>query len=705
MSREQLTARLADARRSLALAMALRTALVAITVGIAVVVALAFVDLVVALPAAVRGAGGLLALAATGAVLLRDWFRHVGPAFRAPFEQVALWFEERIPSLRYALVTFADLGASGGRRAVDTSDARATEGALLAAVEGAPLEAHVRSATRTALTKPLLLTVIAAVLIAVLPDGAVARVTAPRAGDLLERPGAAGRAAADPLATIVVRLRPPAYAGLAVEAFDDPSSVRGLVGSEVVVEGRGRDVRAVVGDSARAVRSGGDRWSLTLPMPKEPTGVRLRGPARERVLVLEPVVDSAPAIRLDEPTRDTVLRAATGTIELRAGLRDDHGLADAAFEFIVSSGSGEAFTFRGGRLAAAAYPAGTRAARITGALRLDTLKLAPGDLVHLRAVARDRNDVTGPGTGASETRTLRIARPDEYDSVSVDPMPPTEPEKNALSQRMILMMTQELRGRERRIGPAATTAEARRIAIEQTKLRKKVGEIVFTRLGENDGEHEHFTGDGHDHSPAGLVDPDAVLAAAEAAANASANRALESEGDETPIVAINKPLLEAYNHMWRASSELETGQPGAAIPWMERAIAALQRARSAERIYLRGRPPRVVIDLAKVRGTGKEKGAPGVRLARPALDPERAARIARFDAVLDTVVTDPLAAADALLLLRLRLPADERVAAEALTGAADALRRGGDVTAPLQRARRALVGDAERRDALGPWGD
>ena len=130
----------------------------------------------------------------------------------------------------------------------------------------------------------------------------------------------------------------------------------------------------------------------------------------------------------------------------------------------------------------------------------------------------------------------------------------------------------------------------------------------------------------------------------------------------------------------------------------------MQRARAAERIYLRGRPPRVVVDIERVRGSGKEKGAPSAREARAALDPDREARLLRFDGTLGVVAADPLAAADSLLLLRLSLPSDERVAAAALTAAAEAVRRGGDVTAALQRARRALAGAPARADALGPWG-
>lgn len=685
--------RLARARRALGLAVAGRGVALAVATALGLLVGGAVVDAFVGLPMPARRALLPLALTSGALLLLAQFLQRIMPAWRASDEAVALWFERRLPSLRYALVTAVDPHVT------------TVPPALERAVESAPLEPEVSRASRAILLRPVVAVLVALALLAVAPDGAVARVTAPRAGDALERAGADSRAESEPLATIVVRVVPPAYTGLGSTAIDDPSSVAALAGSRVVVEGRGRGVTAEL-DSARLVPSERDGvWRVAFTVPARASGVRLRSAARERVLVVEPYADSVPTARLDQPTRDSVLRVARGSLALSAALRDDHGLADAAFEYIVSSGAGETFTFRSGRVSGKRFAAGVREGRIEGTLLLDTLKLGPGDLIHLRALARDRNDATGPGEGASETRTIRIARNDEYDSVSVDPMPPTEPEKNALSQRMLLQLTTELRARAPRIGAPAVQRESRRLAVEQTKLRRRVGELVFERLGEDKGEHAHFAGDGHEHGAEKPLDPDQVLAAAERAASVDPTRALESEGDETPLVAINKPLLEAYNHMWRASTELETGSPSGAIPWMERAIEALQRARAAERIYLRGRPPRVVVDIAKVRGIGREKGAPSGREARAPLDAERAARLARFDATLDIATAEPLAAADSLLLLRLSLPANERAAAQALDAAADAVRRGGDVTAALQRARRALAGAPLRQDALTPWGN
>lgn len=669
--------RIRHARRALTAALGLRALLVALAAGLFVLAVGLVADTVVAIPANWRRATLPVALVIGGVVLAVQLLTRVRAALRATDEQVALWFEGRMHGLRYALVTSVDERAGAHRPVLD---------ALIAT---APLERVVRVAAGRALTRPAALVLVLLTLLLFAPTGAVARLAVPQAGDALTHPGAAARALRDPLASVVVRVVPPAYSGLPVAAYDDPSTIVALVGSRVTIEGMGGGVRAVVGaDTVRAAARGGaaEGWRLVLSVPDRALAVRLRGPQRERLLVIDPRADSVPNAQLVHPVRDSVMRAATAPLALEAELRDDLGLAEGAFEFIVSSGSGESFTFRSSRVAVTRFDAGVRHTRIEGVLRLDTLKLAPGDLVHIRAVATDRNDLSGPGLGVSETRTLRIARADEYDSVAVDPMPPTEPEKNALSQRMILQMTQALHAREPRISAAELQRESRRIGLEQTRLRKRVGEVVFLRLGEDQGEHSHFAGDGHEHGAEG------------------ATRMLESEGDETPVVAINRPLLEAYNHMWRASSELETARPGAAIPWMERAIEALQRARAAERIYLKGRPPSVVLDLAKVRGTGKERSATGARAPRAPLDAEREARLTRFDRVLDLVASDAGAAADSLLLLRLSLPEEDRGTARALDLAADALRRGGEVTAALQGARRALSGAPVRTGALLLWG-
>ena len=155
--------------------------------------------------------------------------------------------------------------------------------------------------------------------------------------------------------------------------------------------------------------------------------------------------------------------------------------------------------------------------------------------------------------------------------------------------------------------------------------------------------------------------PDQLLAAANAATQASAG-ATDFEGDETPVVAVNRPLLEAYNAMWDASRSLEVGEPGAALPPMRVALAAIQRARNAERLYLRGKAPVVIVDITRC---GSPASATTRRrrrdVPRAALDSSSERRAERFDAALSALASNPSAAIDSLLALRVDA-LDERAA-------------------------------------------
>jgi hypothetical protein len=321
-------------------------------------------------------------------------------------------------------------------------------------------------------------------------------------------------------------------------------------------------------------------------------------------------------------------------------------------------------------------------------------------VVHLRAVAVDGNTATGPDTGVSETRVLRVARVGEYDSIAVEGAPPPEADASALSQRMLIQLTEELERRRPRLERSVVVSESRRIGADQARLRKRVGDMIFERLGEAEsGEESGET------TPRPEMTPEELLRAADEATSGEGAHALDFEGDETPVVAVNRPLLEAYNAMWAAGRELESAEPGAALPHMRAALAAIMRAREAERLYLRGRAPEVVVDLEKVRLAGKVDSASArARVPRARLSSSSARRAARLDAALLTLHSDPAAAVDSLALLRVDALTDApRLAAE-LAAAVDSLRAGKDATAPLARARRAAADAPVAHAHASEWG-
>lgn len=597
---------------------------------------------------------------------------------------VALWIEEHDPSLEYRLVTSIETG-----RDLTSRDDSAAAWTRTAAVRAA-----------RAMLTPALVVAAGVAAILLMPAGALARVATPRPGDSLDRP-VRGPRSTTRLAPLVAEITPPRYTAQAATAIDEPSDVRAIVGSTLTLRGRGSPdgiVAAIGRDSVSAVADS-TRWRVTLHVGAAPIAIRLTDGAGERIIAVQSVVDSAPVVTLTLPARDTVLRAPRGRLALAADATDDFGLVSAAFELIVSSGEGETFTFRS-RTLGAVHPAG-RKASLAAALALDSLGLKPGDVLHVRAVARDANDVSGPGVGASETRTIRIARADEYDSVAVDAAPPGDADRSLLSERMLITLAEALDRKRPSLPRASLVSESRAIAADQRQLRRSVGEIVFARLGGEPGGEESRG----DDSPAKSRTMQSLLARADSATNRS-EAAIDFEGGEAPVVAVNKPLLEAYDAMWDATGALEIGEAATALPHMRRALAAIERARRAERLYLRGRAPQVIVDVARARLQGKDKGASSVRRALTPGDSTRRRRAQRFSMIVELASRDGRAAADSLLLLRVDALGDDAPLAAALGDAASALRRGraADAASALVRARRLLAGTPHATDSIPRWG-
>lgn len=662
--------------------------MLAVTLGL-----LAALDWGWTLPRLVRSAA--LPIVALGAVAVGAAALWRGRS-AASFASVALWLEQRSPALRYALVTLADARVGPGPHVAE----------LEARVAAVPMRAVLLRGIGAALLWPAALAAGAAAVLSALPPAAVARVSRPRPGDVLDaaRRAGDGAAALSPLTALVT---PPAYSGARPFRLEEPASIAALTGSAVELRGPGAAARLVarLGDDTLVAGPERGRWVLRFPMPSRALALRLDAGAASRLVTIEPVPDSVPQVLLTLPARDSVLRRAAGPLPLAADVTDDIGLTAAWFEFIVSSGERESYTFRAGSVGRVRADGG-RATELRASLPFDSLRLRPGDVVHLRAVATDNNAVAGPGQGVSQTRTFRVARAGDYDSLTLD-IPPYQGDTAALSQRMLILMAEALERRRPRLERAGTVRESQDIGRDQVRLRRRVAEIVFARLEGEEGEDSNAP-DGLDAGAGERrqnLSPDSLLAAAESAgAAAVSGEALDFASDESPVVAINRPLLEAYNAMWEAGRWLEIGEPDDALPFMRAALAAIQRARQAERLYLRGRPPAAVVDLAAVRLAGNRADArSGVREGRTAPATGRARLAERFDAALRLLPGGAGAAVDSLLMLRLDALERHPPVAAALARAIADLRAGRDATSALVRARTAITGEPRGGPGLGGW--
>ncbi len=581
--------------------------------------------------------------------------------------RVALWIEERVPSLQYSLVTALEHSGSPYARGMEAQVEREDIGGITLA------------ALRRSVAPALGALAIAAVLLYVSPSAAFGRT------GILGKLAGAGRLAAGPagskLENIEARVTPPAYTGERPTTLDDPSSITALIGSRLVLSGRGSAAGvtgSVTGSALRVIDAEGG-WSVSLAMPAKPTALTLEDRGYDRIIVLDPRADVPPKIALTSPTRDTTLRIAQLVIQLNAAATDDIGLQSGYFEYLVTTGSGEIFNARTITTPVVNF-GGSRSGSIRATLDLASLKLNQGDVVSIRAIAQDVNTLSGPSLATSDTRTFRIARADEYDSVAVDAAAPLPVDTAAMSQRMLIAMTEKLVKEQRKISRPELVKRSGQIGDLEDKIRKRVEEILYELEGGEEGAEAEQPGTPPDPS-----------------------KTLEGEESDQVRVTKNPDLTEAFNALWAAVRSLQIAEPDSALPPMRIALKALDRARLANRLYLRGMPPKVVVDIARVRMSGKEKGIPNIRTPLSATDSARVNLERRFSDAIVLIESKPADAVRAFTLMQVDALSVSPAVATALGEAIDAFRKGKDATLPLLRARRALAGDPKATPGLPAW--
>jgi hypothetical protein len=626
--------------------------------GLGLVALLTGADLVAPLPVALRRAALPLAIVAAAlAIALVLWRGR--RAVSLP--RVALFVEERVPALQFALATAVDMAGTTSALALER------------VINGIDWRGVLRAPARRALVVPGIALLAALLTWRALPATSRERVIHPWSGDLLTAPNVRAPLA-NRLVPIVARVEPPPYARHPTVSLDDPSTIPALVGSRVTVRGRGAAERdagpltAHMGRDSLSVLAAGDTWSVALSMPATPSVIRFQDRRYDRLLTLEPQIDKAPDVTLAQPVRDSTFLLPKGTIAFAATATDDIGLGRMEFEFRHSSGGGELFRTRRWT-AGGISPRGDTSAAIRISVRLDTMQLGPGDVLHVRAIAVDLNDVTGPDTGVSDTRTLRIDDPRSRDTLRINASRAVPLDTTLLSQRMLIIQAESLLARRARLQVVAFGNEARRLGFRQGLLRARVEELISTP------ESADRTTDLEEQKKEGQIAEEDVASLLRQASNA---------------------MIDAERLL------VATDVPGG-LPHMRRALHFLDRARESRRLYLRGVIPAEPIDLNRVRLKGEDKASPAPRQPRQAEGDARRALLARIDRVAPMLSIAAQAAADSLTFIRVDALKQAPEAAQSLGQAIDALRQGQSALPSLLAARRRLQRAVDAAPSLSPW--
>lgn len=585
----------------------------------------------------VRPVADVLAVLAAIAVVARAVWRD-----RAVWSLagVALWVEEQVPALGAALITVLD------RAYASDAAAAALHPSVRDVASRIDATPHLRRAAWTNLAPAL---------------GAVAltSVLASRATPVF----GVNAARRDPVASSGTRLipltavvTPPAYTGQRNVTVHEPVTIRGIVGSRIVLTGHGSATGvSITGDSGTIDVVGRDgTWSAEMRIGVRPGILRLADRQYHRLVIVDPIPDAPPVVRLTSPKEDTTARqiAPSATLRLEADVRDDIGIADAHFEYIVSSGSEETFTFRQGTLGEAAFD-GARDARLRAAVPYGRFQLKPGDQLSVRAVARDGNVVSGPGIGASETRTIRIAPLATSDSVAVAAAPPAT-DTTMVSLRMLIVMTEQL-DRER------STIPRSQVVRRSEGLGDQASQVRNTVIAVRDDQTGH----------------------GEAAAN---------------------PLLStAIDALWDAAASLQIADPHGALPRLLAAYRAIRAFSAVRHYYMRGLQHAPPVDIARERLAGHDSASAGPLVPRVAGDSTHRAWAAAYADGARLIATAPERAADVFTVLRATVR-DQPALAATLDTAIAALRARADAGPVLSRVRRTIDGAPAVADSIPVWG-
>ena len=373
-----------------------------------------------------------------------------------------------------------------------------------------------------------------------------------------------------------VTIEPPSYTGLPGRDGHDPSEVRAIAGSRLTVrvDATASAVALETADGRSSLTRGADgRFSGSVPaladgyLALEPGGTGVPGARRLIGVVVDP--DQPPIVRIETPGKDMFVPAVTAPIAIEISAQDDLGLASLKLAYTRVTGAGENFSFAEGDVPVTVARADDRHWRATVSWNLTSLSLAPGDMVVYHAIAADRRPGALPVP--SDAFIVQVLTPNQAAAggFSID----DDPNKFALSQRMVILKTEKLDARKASMAPSDLADEALGIAAEQRQVRAM---FVFMMGGEFE-----------DESSGGALNE---VSEAEAESDIAAGR-LRNQA--------RVDLMVATRHMSNAATSLAVPSLGEALTAEKAALDSIQKAFSKDRYLLRTLSTEERIDAAR----------------------------------------------------------------------------------------------------------
>ncbi len=329
--------------------------------------------------------------------------------------------------------------------------------------------------------------------------------------------------------------------------------------------------------------------------------------------------DAKPLIQIKHPMQTTTEfdKNEQAILQAEVEILDDFGIAQVTIMASVAKGSGEAVKFRDEEfIFDEVRPQGEGSLYIK-TWDLAALDMTPGDELYFTVHATDIKSPT-PQTSISPTRILRWLEDEKKTmtgaGIVIDFMP-----EYLKSQRQIIIETEALIAQKKRLSEQEFSRISRALAIDQQDLKQTYGQYLGDEVdsgalrtmedgmrvpGLASGEHDHEEGDhneqeektndkqvdqAHQHEQNNYAQND-ISGYSEIIERYGHNHGEADVGFiKTFEGQINPKVLmkRAVAHMWDAELQLQLSQPSLALPYEKQALDYLNRAKQAERIYVK----------------------------------------------------------------------------------------------------------------------
>ena len=326
--------------------------------------------------------------------------------------------------------------------------------------------------------------------------------------------------------------------------------------------------------------------------------------------------DQRPVIRILEP-QTTVTQFAQSSQPIaiaRVQVSDDFALTKVDILASVAKGSGEAVKFRDQTFDFDSRIEENGKSIFSKRWILSELGMEPGDELYFTVRAWD-NKAPEPQLSRSQTKIFRWLEDDEQvlmsEGILLDFMP-----EYFKSQRQIIIETQQLIADKKLLTPNEFDLTSRSLGQSQGDLKLKYGQYLGDEFDDGSGGHEMEKGPGvpdihfkdGDHNDGTELDEDAPQQAAgelehqhedgdhDAQVDKSGYQEMieqygHAHGDtDIGVMGAQSPkalMKQAIAKMWDAELHLMLSQPELALPFEEEALHFLNRAKKAERIYVK----------------------------------------------------------------------------------------------------------------------